>query len=614
MGDSVLLPAVRPQNRFQVKQQQQRLKTALQTGIKVDNDANQSFLFAKEQIKSGVTPIAPNEQMLNAARGDAVMQYNIAFDHLKSVMPAAYASNVIRDMTPATIDELNRHWPGFAKFLGNKAQIDDRYFTQYWNNYRRIALAGNSQDTFEPFVDPVMAGPKNMRHNTTKPPVTPDVIPMWKQAPIRIPKREVVYPTNQPALPAIGPPGTSRVPKSDVIILGPPTNPETQPPDMPARTWKLYNPDYWRLQNLYPQKWQSSDTSSSAYWDQAMTYKEHRAAGHVYNHKTGQWDAGSSTPSPAPVGAPSVQTVAKMVASANNAIKTMLAGLARDETDEIEAMSQKQMEAVQQEIEKTKEIPATLDDLRDAVASLDKKLDSRSGTSAWKAKLTVALTAAKLLGLDPMRVAQQVLAAPVEQLRDSIAGLINDLGNLAHPGHIYLDHGWNVGGGKLKGRPRRMVGFGIEPDIQPKYRQFGRYLLHIPSLERNTLNIKFPSLASHPKIPQRVISQTLTDLLQDLVSSGTMNPTLYAELSDEDRKIFADVVHTCQIGGRLGISKTEDNTDLKRFAIVRGEILAGNDAPQLIKELKHLTLKLLSEGKIPKKSAHDLLIEIAVLT
>jgi hypothetical protein len=156
-------------------------------------------------------------------------------------------------------------------------------------------------------------------------------------------------------------------------------------------------------------------------------------------------------------------------------------------------------------------------------------------------------------------------------------------------------------------------GAGISAPSEPRYDQFGCYLIHVPSLSKNRLNIKFPSLASHPKIPQRIVSDELVALITKILETGQMNAPLYAALPQSDKDFFDSLAHMCKIGGKLGITKKENNADMQRFQIVRGEILSGNDAPQLIKELKHLTLKLVTEGKIPKRSAHDLLIEISLL-
>ena len=160
---------------------------------------------------------------------------------------------------------------------------------------------------------------------------------------------------------------------------------------------------------------------------------------------------------------------------------------------------------------------------------------------------------------------------------------------------------------------RIKFGAGISAPSEPRYDQFGCYLIHVPSLSKNRLNIKFPSLASHPKIPQRIVSDELVALITKILETGQMNAPLYAALTQSDKDFFDNLAHMCKIGGKLGIAKKENNADMQRFQIVRGEILSGNDAPQLIKELKHLTLKLVTEGKIPKRSAHDLLIEISLL-
>jgi hypothetical protein len=163
------------------------------------------------------------------------------------------------------------------------------------------------------------------------------------------------------------------------------------------------------------------------------------------------------------------------------------------------------------------------------------------------------------------------------------------------------------------GKVRIKFGAGISAPSEPRYDQFGCYLIHVPSLSKNRLNIKFPSLASHPKIPQRIVSDELVALITKILETGQMNAPLYAALPQSDKDFFDSLAHMCKIGGKLGIAKKENNADMQRFQIVRGEILSGNDAPQLIKELKHLTLKLVTEGKIPKRSAHDLLIEISLL-
>jgi hypothetical protein len=56
------------------------------------------------------------------------------------------------------------------------------------------------------------------------------------------------------------------------------------------------------------------------------------------------------------------------------------------------------------------------------------------------------------------------------------------------------------------------------------------------------------------------------------------------------------------------MSKKE--ADLNRFQILKGEIQAGNDNKQLIKEFKVMLMKFMNDHTIPLKQGRDILLEI----
>ena len=73
MGDSVLLPQIRNlKNVSDLRRKQRQQRQALQTGIKVDRDAEDSFKLAAQQIKQNMLPLMPNELMLQNAADDKV--------------------------------------------------------------------------------------------------------------------------------------------------------------------------------------------------------------------------------------------------------------------------------------------------------------------------------------------------------------------------------------------------------------------------------------------------------------------------------------------------------------------------------------------------------------
>jgi hypothetical protein len=51
----------------------------------------------------------------------------------------------------------------------------------------------------------------------------------------------------------------------------------------------------------------------------------------------------------------------------------------------------------------------------------------------------------------------------------------------------------------------------------------------------------------------------------------------------------------------------------ERFEILKGQILAGNDSKELVKEFKVAMLKFVKEGRIPKREANEILYELMAL-
>ena len=50
---------------------------------------------------------------------------------------------------------------------------------------------------------------------------------------------------------------------------------------------------------------------------------------------------------------------------------------------------------------------------------------------------------------------------------------------------------------------------------------------------------------------------------------------------------------------------------MDHFNILKGEISAGNNNKELVKEFKLMLLKFVHEGRVPKRIAHEILIELA---
>ena len=66
---------------------------------------------------------------------------------------------------------------------------------------------------------------------------------------------------------------------------------------------------------------------------------------------------------------------------------------------------------------------------------------------------------------------------------------------------------------------------------------------------------------------------------------------------------------------RLGLRINDHDMGelIERYELLRGQVIAGNDAVEVRKELKRVVLQLVKKGKLPPKKSFDLLLELALL-
>ena len=165
-------------------------------------------------------------------------------------------------------------------------------------------------------------------------------------------------------------------------------------------------------------------------------------------------------------------------------------------------------------------------------------------------------------------------------------------------------------------RPRVIVGRGIAVKESPSYKQYGKYAIHIPQLEQqDILNIKYKSLGQVPKFKPIAVSDIFRDFVLDLLESGKPNQRVYHQICPNERKIFEEMSIGAGVWNGLGLKRTttsSDEEEAKRFELLKGEYLAGNNNPKVISELRRLVVKMMSDGRIRKAQGLELLMELSV--
>lgn len=151
---------------------------------------------------------------------------------------------------------------------------------------------------------------------------------------------------------------------------------------------------------------------------------------------------------------------------------------------------------------------------------------------------------------------------------------------------------------------------------KPKpYVPFGRFVLHRYDLDSGKLNMKTPKGAVIKEIPSQKISQGLAKIFQSLGKGLLPDYDKVNGLNDEDKEVLHKVITHSRMTDKVSVptpkSKTNEEQMADRFDILKGEIVAGNDNPKIVKEFKVMLMKLINTGRIPRREAHEILTDLA---
>lgn len=149
--------------------------------------------------------------------------------------------------------------------------------------------------------------------------------------------------------------------------------------------------------------------------------------------------------------------------------------------------------------------------------------------------------------------------------------------------------------------------------VKPKpYKPFGRLLINRHKLDNGIVMLHRPSGVGLKELPTHKASEKVTAILK-MISNGVIPHHDHLEgLGVKEKEHLCHICHHARIEGMPNL-KTHKGTEEKendRFDILKGEILAGNDNKTLIREFKVLLMKFLQAGRIPRREAHEILVDL----
>lgn len=149
----------------------------------------------------------------------------------------------------------------------------------------------------------------------------------------------------------------------------------------------------------------------------------------------------------------------------------------------------------------------------------------------------------------------------------------------------------------------------------PRYVPLGEYDVHAYRLEDNVVSLHARRTHTRSRtIEMFKCSDLFKEMLLDLLYNKQMDKNDYDMLSDDEVGRLHAVTKVCRLPMREVLGKNNKRSieaagdkDIKRFDVLKGEILAGNNSPDLIKELKMLLFKLNSAGVVSKENFDELM-------
>jgi hypothetical protein len=163
----------------------------------------------------------------------------------------------------------------------------------------------------------------------------------------------------------------------------------------------------------------------------------------------------------------------------------------------------------------------------------------------------------------------------------------------------------------------KVIGKGLALHEEPKkFYEFGKYMISMPHLANNVLKVKYLTNGNEvPAFKATKISPDMTDFLEDLCETERINERQLSKLTASEKRVFSKLINQSGLYGKYKvrtIKNPEEEEEENRFELVKGQFVAGNDNPAITKELKHLIIKFMLDGRIPKNQGNELLFQLSI--
>ena len=143
--------------------------------------------------------------------------------------------------------------------------------------------------------------------------------------------------------------------------------------------------------------------------------------------------------------------------------------------------------------------------------------------------------------------------------------------------------------------------------------KLGRYTLNARKLAEGVVQLRSAKGGAVHKFPSQTVSDAVASALRKIVSGGALSFDDISGLDESERRYLHDVATHSGISTNLPQPKDARAAQSDRFTVLRGELVAGNDSQELVREFKGLLLSMANNGQLPRAQAYAAMTDLLAL-
>ena len=147
-------------------------------------------------------------------------------------------------------------------------------------------------------------------------------------------------------------------------------------------------------------------------------------------------------------------------------------------------------------------------------------------------------------------------------------------------------------------------------DPMNKFLDFGKYKIDLKKLKGGKLQFRSKKGYFVKGLENKQLTPNMKIIIDKFISGQNIDYEDVNRLDDNEKNYLSQIAEKAEINDRLKIPSpklTEIQSDINKFNIYRGQLMAGQDNQEMIKDFKVLLLKLSNSGHIDKKESNDVM-------